>query len=223
MIVIIDYQAGNLKSLSNALFSQGIDCVISQDPALIKSAKLAILPGVGAFEKAMQTLNTLGISEALKWRYENGKPILGICLGMQLFFEQSEEDETAFGQPQGLGFLNGNIVKIKPQDERLKVPHMGWNQLKFMTTENMSPEVKTPLSLYDHTSVYFVHSYGLEYPNPEHTVFVADYGMAIPAMTYKPACKATGLGALVGFQFHPEKSGAAGQALLKTTIELLCS
>ncbi len=222
MIVIVDYQTGNLKSLANALKAKGISVTITQDLNLIRNASLAILPGVGAFGKAMAALQQEKIVTALRWRFENGKPILGICLGMQLLFESSEENATPQIPIKGLGFMSGNIVKIQTSNPAFKVPHMGWNQLQMFAHNGLCEKEKALFQSFEGAFVYFVHSYALASPHCENTLFVTDYAQPLPAMVYSPARPHLGLGALLGFQFHPEKSGPLGQNLLKTAIDLLC-
>lgn len=222
MIAILNYQAGNLKSLSNALKRQGLSFTITSDPNDLQSAELTIIPGVGAFGDAMTALRDTELLEPLRQYYLSGKPILGICLGMQLFFETSEESSD--GCMEGLGLMTGHIQRLSPVDPCLKVPHMGWNQLNLcqIDTFTQPDSALKPLEAYDGQNVYFVHSYGLTGAKPEDILFTADHGQPIPALVYKPASHSfPAKGALLGFQFHPEKSGPLGEKLLADGIQLL--
>lgn len=217
MITIIDYQAGNLKSLSNALSRQGLETKISSDPVEILSSPLVILPGVGAFGDAAEALENSGLKSVLIDRNALGKPILGICLGMQLLYEDSDESNTE-DYSQGLGLLKGKIRRLTPSDPQCKVPHMGWNQL-----------IKSPFSLpqlnaYEGKYVYFVHSYGLVEAEEEQIQFYTNHSQRIPAIVYAPAQvqdDSISKGALMGFQFHPEKSGPEGEKLLAELVTFL--
>ncbi len=206
MITILDYQAGNLKSLRNALTRQGFESLISSDPEVILTSPLVILPGVGAYGDAVCALERSGLKAALIERSTLGRPILGICLGMQLLYEDSDETEGE-GLATGLGLLKGKIRRLLPNDPSLKIPHMGWNQLQ--KTENTLPQL-TP---YNNEDMYFVHSYGLVETEDAQVQFYTDHGQKIPAIVYKPA--------LMGFQFHPEKSGLKGEQLLAEAIQIL--
>lgn len=223
MIAILNYQAGNLKSLSNALLRQGFDVTVTTDPEVLLAAELAIIPGVGAFGDAMAALETSQLMTPLKTRHLSGKPILGICLGMQLFFETSEESSMLDGPVSGLGFMKGHIKRLYPNDVALKVPHMGWNQLNRLPNPQTGGADGFPerLLTYDGQNVYFVHSYGLIDANPSEVLYTTDHGQTIPALVYRPALECPAAGALLGFQFHPEKSGPMGETLLADAIQLL--
>lgn len=217
MITIIDYQAGNLKSLCNALARQGLKTQISSDPLEILSSPLVILPGVGAFGDAAEALESSGLKQVLLERNALGKPILGICLGMQLLYEDSDESNTQ-DYAKGLGLLQGKIRRLCPSDPQCKVPHMGWNQLIKGTF------ILPQLSAYEGKDVYFVHSYGLVEAEEEQIQFYANHSQRIPAIAYKPAQmndNAITRGALMGFQFHPEKSGPEGEKLLADLVNFL--
>ena len=223
MITILDYQAGNLKSLQNALTRQGFESLISSDPQVILVSQLVILPGVGAYEDAACALENRGLKEALTQRSKLGRPILGICLGMQLLYEDSDETEGE-DLSKGLGLFKGKIRRLLPSDPNLKIPHMGWNQLQ--KTRNTLPQLKP----YNDEDMYFVHSYGLVEMEDAQVQFYTDHGQKIPAMVYKPALPSEGSafslvseisGALMGFQFHPEKSGPRGEKLLAEGIQIL--
>lgn len=222
MIAILNYQAGNVKSLSNALHRQGFKATIISHPNDLKHADLVIIPGVGAFEDAMKALRDANFIDALGQYHLCGKPILGICLGMQLFFESSEEGSN--GLVKGLGFMTGHIQRLRPEDSCLKIPHMGWNQLNFSLTPPrfLANNAQKPLQAFDGKNVYFIHSYGLTAANPEDILYTTVHGQTIPALVYKPASQNFPTsGALIGFQFHPEKSGPLGEQLLSDAIQLL--
>lgn len=194
MIAIIDYGVGNLKSVSKALENLGFQTIITNDTQKINASKAMILPGVGAFKDAMEQLKQYKLVDCIRNYAKSGKPILGICLGMQMLFDRSFED----GQWEGLGLLKGEIVRF---DNCLKVPHMGWNQLIKGTPDNITQGLN--LQSY----VYFVHSYYLKPQNPEEVILWAEYGTMVPAVVRK--------GNIMGMQFHPEKSGKTGMKLLE--------
>lgn len=196
MIAIIDYDAGNLKSVEKALLSLGEETVVTREKDVILSADKVILPGVGAFGDAMEHLHRYGLPDILRQAAAQGKPFLGICLGMQLLFERSEESEGV----EGLSILPGEILKI-PSCEGLKIPHMGWNSLY------VRPGAKLFAGLPEHPYVYFVHSYYLKARKEEIVAATTDYGVSIHASVER--------GNVFGCQFHPEKSSAAGLAILK--------
>lgn len=194
MIAIIDYGAGNLQSVENALRHLGYDCKIVGRPGELMAAEAAVLPGVGAFGAAMESLRARGLEGPIRKFVEEGKPFLGICLGLQVLFESSEESPGI----KGLGILKGKILRL-PSEKDIKIPHMGWNSL----------DVKKPDGLFSGLSnnlfFYFVHSYYL-HAQEDVVTSVAHYGTEIHASVQK--------GNLFGCQFHPEKSGEVGLALL---------
>lgn len=218
MIAILNYQAGNLKSLLNALSRHGVQAEVTSNADLLLSAELVILPGVGAFADAAGALETSGLGGVLNERHRSGKPILGICLGMQLFYENSSEGMLT----KGLGFMQGQIRKLTPNNDSLKVPHMGWNLLEAPDYHsNPASDTATISTLANPlcaTEVYFVHSYGLVGEDPSQVLFYADHGQRIPALVYQAASVSPTRGALIGFQFHPEKSGPLGEKMLITAI-----
>ncbi len=201
MIAIIDYDAGNLKSVEKALIKVGAEPVVTRDASVILQADKVILPGVGAFGEAMEKLNSFGLVEVIHKVVENGTPFLGICLGLQLLFEYSEEKEGC----KGLSLLKGGIKRI-PDAPGLKVPHMGWNSLSV--TENAKLFKNLPADPY----VYFVHSYYLEAEEPEIVAATAEYGVTVHASVEKDN--------IFACQFHPEKSGEVGLTILKNFVEL---
>ncbi len=203
MVAIIDYGVGNLFSLGCSLKKIGAECVITGDEAVIKKADRIILPGVGAFGDAVKKLRDSGMYDVVKSEAQAGKPVLGICLGMQLLFDKSFE----YGEYDGLSLIDGEIVPLKGDiPEALAIPHIGWNALHFAGEKN---ELFKYLNEGD--CVYFVHSYyGV---NCEASlVATAEYGKEITAAVAK--------GNVYGCQFHPEKSGETGLKILKAFCEL---
>ncbi len=196
MIAIIDYDAGNLKSVEKALEFIGEEVVISRDRDEILSADKVILPGVGSFGDAMDKLKKYDLIKTINDVIEKRTPFLGICLGLQLLFERSDESE---GIP-GLGILKGEILRI-PDTPGLKIPHIGWNSLRFMNDGRLFKDVN------DDEYVYFVHSYYLKAANPSIVKAVTEYSTIIDASVEKDNVFAC--------QFHPEKSGETGLKILK--------
>ena len=191
MTAIIDYGAGNLHSVKNALDFIGAPSVITGDAERILNADRIILPGVGAFGSAMQALTDSGLVPVIKRAVKNGTPILGICLGLQLMFEGSEESPNV----DGLGIFKGKCVKIP--DCGLKIPHMGWNNIELAKESRILSE----------DYVYFVHSYYLTTPDSETISAYTDYGKRLAVAVESDNVFAV--------QFHPEKSGGAGMEILK--------
>ena len=198
MIAIVDYGAGNLFSVQNALAYLNITCCTTDDPAVLEICDGVILPGVGAFPEAMHRLHASGLVSIICEQAQK-KPLLGICLGMQMLFERSYE----FEETQGLGLIPGQVRLINSGG--LKIPHMGWNDLTVLH----------PCALTEHSKngeyVYFVHSYCVHTPD-ENVSCYTEYGERIPALVHR--------GFVYGAQFHPEKSGEAGLALLKNFARL---
>lgn len=201
MIAIIDYGVGNLFSLKSSFASIGAEVTVTADPDLIKNADRIVLPGVGAFEDAAKKLNSTGLVEVIKQEVKSGKPLLGICLGMQLLFDKSYE----YGEHDGLGLIKGNVRPIKdviPSD--YKVPHIGWNSLDF---KKDSPIFKY-ISNGDY--VYFVHSFYAA-DCEESVIASSQYGAELTAAVADKN--------VFGCQFHPEKSGSVGLKILKAFSE----
>ncbi len=192
-IAIVDYGAGNLMSVQNSLDFLGYDNKVASEPETIKEASGVILPGVGAFPDAMQALEQSGLLDAVI-KSANEKPLLGICLGMQMLFEESDEVRNC----RGLGLLSGKIRRIKTT---LKLPQIGWNSLRILCPNKMTDGIKNG------DYVYFVHSYMAEPEEENDLACVTDYGAEVPAMVAK--------GNIFGCQFHPEKSGGIGLKMLK--------
>ena len=200
MIGIIDYDAGNLKSVEKALLHLGYDSVITRDRTELLKADKVILPGVGSFGAAMDNLNRYGLTDLIREIADLGTPLLGICLGLQLMFDESEESPGV----KGLGLLKGKILRI-PNCEGLKIPHMGWNSLTLSGNGRLFQGI--PKDSY----VYFVHSY---YLKAEEDIVKAStwYGTEIHASVEK--------GNVFACQFHPEKSSEVGLRILKNFAEL---
>lgn len=201
MVAIIDYDAGNLRSVEKALEALGAETVVTRDPEVIAGSNRVILPGVGSFGDAMERLNQYGLPDVIRRTVSGNKPFLGICLGLQLLFEESEESP---GVP-GLGILKGKILKI-PQTEGLKIPHMGWNSL------NLKPDSRLFAGIRDQEYVYFVHSYYLKAQEESQVAATTWYGTEIHA--------AVEAGNVFACQFHPEKSGDTGLRILKNFLEV---
>lgn len=201
MIAIIDYDAGNIRSVEKALISLGQEVKITGDPKEILSADKVILPGVGAFGDAMENLNRSNLVPVIQEVVKKGTPFLGICLGLQLLFERSEETPGV----EGLGILKGEILRI-PAAEGLKIPHMGWNSLHFENDGRLFRGIP------EQSYVYFVHSYYLKAEEEEIVKASTEYGTHIHASVEK--------GNVFACQFHPEKSGEVGLQILKNFVEL---
>lgn len=196
MIAIVDYGAGNLGSVKKALDFIGAKSVITDDPAVIMAADRVLLPGVGSFGDAMHSMKEKNLVETVKSCALSGKPFLGICLGLQLLFESSEESPGV----SGLGIFNGKIKRFS-DDMGLKIPHIGWNSLSIKHTDGVFKDI--PQDAY----VYFVHSFYLEADNVEDVACVTDYGIEFHSAVSRGNISAT--------QFHPEKSGDVGLQILK--------
>ncbi|MCA0984625.1 imidazole glycerol phosphate synthase subunit HisH [Halobacillus yeomjeoni] len=206
MIGIIDYGMGNLFSVSKALERLDVPYKVGDRPEKISECDGYILPGVGAFPDAMKALGDHGFITFIKEKVNEGVPIYGICLGMQLLFESSEEG----GQTEGLGLFPGTIVKFPGVDENgnsYKVPHMGWNRL------NIHQPDKGLLNEVGEDFVYFVHSFVVQTDHPEILYATSDYHLEVPAII--------GRGNLVASQFHPEKSGEPGMRLLENFCKVM--
>ena len=195
MIAIIDYDAGNTFNVQKAFAYIGLDAVLTADPEVILNADGVLLPGVGAYAPAMAVLKEHGLVDVIHEVVKREIPLLGICLGMQLLFEESEE----YGPTPGLGLIPGKVKEI-PRDLGLSVPHMGWNK-------NVVHHQDSPFSNVDDQYTYFVHSYYVD-TDPEYIISTANYGIDVPGVVER--------GRVYGMQFHPEKSGIVGLNLLRT-------
>jgi len=208
MIAVIDYGVGNLFSLLSSLNYVGLDTKLTNDVKEIKSAKGIILPGVGAFRDAVSNLEKYGLKDILIDEAKNGKPFLGICLGMQMLFEKSYE----YGEYEGLGLINGTVEEIKKyisENSDLKIPHMGWNSL--IINERFKDD-KILKDVDNNEYVYYVHSYFAK-TDMKNIVTYSEYGTKIPGIVKNEN--------VYGMQFHPEKSGDTGLKLLKNWGELI--
>ncbi|GAB3045948.1 imidazole glycerol phosphate synthase subunit HisH [Virgibacillus ainsalahensis] len=200
MISIIDYGAGNIKSLQFALTKQNLESRVTTNPQTIQDSDAIILPGVGAFSDAMEALHQLGLIDVIQKEAATGKPLLGICLGMQLFYGKSFED----GEWNGLGLLEGEVSRIPSS---VKVPHMGWNTITYHS--------KSPIlnKIDDDAYVYFVHSYMVSSYQKHTLTASSEYGGTVPAIVQQDN--------IIGMQFHPEKSGVTGLQLLQNFGEMI--
>lgn len=201
MIAIIDYDAGNIKSVEKALQFLGEEVTVTADARAILSAEKVILPGVGAFGDAMEKLNRSGMAEVIREAVQKQIPLLGICLGLQLLFEDSEESPRV----KGLGILKGSILRI-PEKDGLKVPHIGWNSLHFPR------QARLFAGLEQNAYVYFVHSYYLKAKESRIVTAQTQYGTLIHAAVEKENVYAC--------QFHPEKSSETGLTILKNFVNI---
>lgn len=197
-VAVIDYEVGNLANVYNAWKRLGVSVDITRDPAVIRQADFIELPGVGAIRDAMANLKKFELIPVLEEQVRAGKFFMGVCLGMQALFEKDYEG----GEYDCLGFLPGDIVPFRTT---LKVPHMGWNELEFRGSHWLQKGLPA------HPYVYFVHSYHKSPADSPDVIATADYGQAVPAIC--------GRDTVLGFQFHPEKSGPVGAQLLQNVME----
>jgi len=201
MIAIIDYDAGNIMSVVKAFKYLGCDCVLTRDREVLLSADKLVLPGVGCFKDAVDNLNKYGLEPVIKECVAMGKPFLGICLGMQLLFDESEESPGV----KGLSLLPGKCIRI-PDDKGLKVPQIGWNSLDFPRESRLMKGVP------EGAFVYFVHSYYISADNFNDVCATTEYGVTVHAAAER--------GNIFGCQFHPEKSSEVGLKILKNFAEI---
>lgn len=195
MLAIIDYGVGNLRSLEKAFAHVGVNATVSAEEQVLALASHLVLPGVGAFGSAMKELKTRGLDHLVQQAATDGKPILGICLGFQMLFDESHE----FGLHEGLGLLPGRVVKFP--ESSLNVPHVGWNQAHQCRFHTLFQDVP------NHSFFYFVHSYYVEASQPDDVLATTDYGFSYPSVCARSN--------IMGIQFHPEKSQSAGLQMLK--------
>lgn len=201
MIAIIDYDAGNIKSVEKALIALGQEVVLTRDPKVLERADKLVLPGVGNFGVCMDNLKKFGLAPVIRELTEEKKPLLGICVGLQLLFEGSEESSGV----EGLGILPGKILRI-PSAPGLKIPHMGWNSIHLQNNGKLFRGIP------EQSYVYFVHSYYLKAADPSMVTATTQYGVTIDASVEQGNVFAT--------QFHPEKSSRVGLQILKNYCEL---
>ena len=201
MVAIIDYDAGNIKSVEKAVIALGEEAIVTKDHNAILDADHVILPGVGAFGDAMEKLHRYELVDIIRKVIDRGTPFLGICLGLQLLFESSEESEGI----SGLGILPGRILRI-PEKKDIKIPHIGWNSLSYPS------EGRLFRGLQEGSYVYFVHSYYLQAKEPEIVKAVTEYGVSIHASVEKDN--------IFACQFHPEKSSEVGMKILRNFLDV---
>ena len=201
MVAIIDYDAGNIKSVEKAVNALGYEAVVTRDRSSILNAEHVILPGVGAFGDAMKKLHSYDLVEVIREVAANRTPFLGICLGLQLMFESSEEAPGV----EGLSLLKGRIVRL-PDTEDLKIPHIGWNSLKYPNSGRLFAGIP------EDSYVYFVHSYYLQAGEPEIVKATTEYGALVHASVEKENVFAC--------QFHPEKSSEVGMKILENFLKI---
>ena len=205
MIAVVDYGVGNLRSVSKALERVGADVRVTSSVSEIERADAVVLPGVGAFAHCMDNLRSAGLEPCVRGAAASGKPFLGVCVGMQILFDESDE----FGCVEGLGILRGRVRRFQPTEATMKVPHMGWNQLNV---KNRAPHLD---GIEDGTRVYFVHSYYVETPDPSIVATTTNYGVDFVSSAWRDNIFAT--------QFHPEKSQATGLAILGNFAKLVAA
>jgi glutamine amidotransferase len=204
-IAVIDYGLGNLRSISKALEAVGANVMVTNKSEDIANACAIVLPGVGAFYRGMQNIKNLGLSEAILKSIQNNKPFLGICLGLQLLFTESEEH----GICKGLDIIKGNVRKFSING---KIPHMGWNEVRPKTIDHRPETINLFRGISDNSYFYFVHSYYVQ-PEDEKTVIATTfYGSEFASIVNK--------GNIWGVQFHPEKSSDLGLKMLKNFVDL---
>jgi glutamine amidotransferase len=196
MIAVIDYGAGNLRSISRALEVAGAEVVVTSDPEVVKSADAVVLPGVGHAGHSIEVLTSLGMPDAIQEVVGQGKPFLGICVGMQVMFDEQEE-----GNVRGLGLLPGRVRSIQGE---VKIPHMGWNRSKVAKGSPLGDEGEEEF-------FYFVHSYIAEPSDPADIAAVTSYGEEFPSVVVRNN--------VWGTQFHPEKSGETGLKLIRAFVK----
>ena len=201
MVAVIDYDAGNIKSVEKAMMALGEDVAVTREKEEILAADHVILPGVGAFGDAMEKLHKYRLVEVIREVADRGTPFLGICLGLQLLFESSEESDGV----DGLGILRGKIVRL-PEDQGLKIPHIGWNSLWFPNKGRLFEGVP------EQSYVYFVHSYYLQAADEEIVTATTEYAATIHASVEK--------GNVYACQFHPEKSSDVGMRILRNFLHV---
>jgi len=202
MIAVVDYGVGNLRSVSKALERVGADVRVTSSTSEIDAAAAVVLPGVGAFAHCMNNLLGAGLERSVRAAAASGRPFLGICVGMQILFEESDE----FGRVEGLGILPGRVRRFEPDDASLKVPHMGWNELQIRCR---APHLE---GIADDARVYFVHSYYVDTPDASVVATTTNYAVDFVSSAWRDSIFAT--------QFHPEKSQATGLAILANFARL---
>jgi len=201
VIAIVDVCSGNLRSVERALAKAGGDVIVTRDPEAVARADKIVVPGQGAFGVFMRGLRERGLGEALREAIASGRPYLGICLGLQILFDESEEQ----GPCAGLGVIAGRVVRLRPTDPRLKVPHIGWNQLAFRRRDPLLAGIA------EGAHVYFVHSYHAVPADPSLVTLEAEHGVHLTAAIRQAN--------IFACQFHPEKSQDVGLQILRNFVE----
>lgn len=209
-IAIVDYGVGNLYNLERALRAQGANVVVSEEASVIAAADGIVLPGVGAFASGMRGLDVRGLVLVIQEAATRNVPMLGICLGAQLFLSEGRE----FGVHQGLGLIPGVVVPLNVKNPGTKIPHIGWNGLSIPTADAHAWQDSILRSMQPEDQVYFVHSFVMEPRDASHCLAMTSYGGA-------SFCSAIRSGSIVGCQFHPEKSGAVGLGILGNFVKLV--
>ncbi|EGA63697.1 imidazole glycerol phosphate synthase subunit HisH [Vibrio brasiliensis] len=204
-IAIIDYKIGNVKSIINVLRNLHVEPILTSERDVILNCDGAILPGVGAFSHGMKGLVDYGLVEVIKEFTTIGKPLMGICLGMQMLMDSSDE----FGYSEGLGLISGRVSKLVPNDGS-KIPHVGWKPIKKSSIDGGQKLLR---KVEEHDRLYFVHSYVVRPEEPENILSTSQYGGI-------EFCSSVNKGNIYGFQFHPEKSAIAGISIMKEFINL---
>jgi len=222
MITVIDYDAGNLRSVVKAIEKAGAICAATDDENTILESDAVVLPGVGAFSDCMESLVAKGMDKVVRKCIEMGKPFLGICLGFQMLFSESEEHEEGLPDVKGLGIFKGRVRRF-PAGEELKIPHMGWNSLRLVKPCPLLKNLPTNiiadtaygrgLSQQDEAYLYFVHSYYVESDERDIVSARCEYGLTFDAAISKDK--------IFAVQFHPEKSGLAGAAIIKNFLKVV--
>jgi imidazole glycerol-phosphate synthase subunit HisH len=200
MIAVVDVCSGNLRSVERALAHVGADVVVTRDPDVVRRADKIVVPGQGAFGVFMQGLTSRGLADALREAITGGRPYLGICLGLQVLFDDSEEQAGCLG----LGLIPGRVLRLRPTDPRLKVPHIGWNQIAIRRADPVLSGIP------DGAHLYFVHSYHVVPSDPDLVTVSSDHGIPIAAAIRRDN--------IFACQFHPEKSQALGLHLLRNFV-----
>lgn len=200
-VAIVSYGMGNIGSVRRAMEDLGADVSLAEHPAALFEADRIILPGVGAFGECMARLDAAGFVEPLQRVVRDGRPLLGICVGMQMLAECSEE----YGEHAGLGLIPGRVCRLDALGCTLRLPHMGWNDLAFSLDQPLFESIATG------SDVYFVHSYGLDPQSTDSTCATSDYGVALVAAVRR--------GNVFGTQFHPEKSSRVGRRVLRNFLD----
>jgi glutamine amidotransferase len=198
-VAIVDYGVGNLRSVEKAFAAMGCDAVVTSDKSALRNAHRLVLPGVGAFAACMAKLSAAGFDELVRERVKEGTPLLGVCVGMQMMFEESEE----FGKTSGLGLLRGRVRRFGGD---LVVPQVGWNQVRQLQPHALLADIS------DDAFFYFVHSFYCEADDDSVVIGATEYGTHYPSVV--------GQGNILGVQFHPEKSQAAGLRLLRNFAQM---